>query len=195
MGMAKKEDYSQLVLDIGRLLKEGRKKAAFALNCIITKTYWEIGKRIIEYERRGKRRAEYGIALLEKLSGDLQAEYGKGFSRRNISDMRRFYVIYNIWQTVSAKLSWSHYLGLIRIKDSNERAFYEKQTIEEGWDIGDLRRQISSCLFYRILPDKRAQQKLSAQGAHAKSADNVIKDPYVLEFLGFSDNSISFGAI
>ncbi|HII15752.1 MAG TPA: DUF1016 domain-containing protein, partial [Nanoarchaeota archaeon] len=139
-----KEGYNRLVSEIGQLLEEGRKHAFLALNSIIADTYWNIGKRIVTFEQQGKKRAEYGAALLETLSHDLTFNYKKGFSRRNLSDMRRFYLLYRNWQTLSAKLSWSHYVELVRIENNEERAFYEKQSLEENWGIRDLRRQINS---------------------------------------------------
>ena len=95
------------------------------------KATWEIGRRIIEYEQHGKERAEYGSELLTKLSKDLRQRYGKGFGRRNVLDMRRFYLAYQKWQTVSAKLSWSHYIALVSISDDTTRKFYKKHTPNE----------------------------------------------------------------
>lgn len=119
------KNYRGLITEIGILLEQGRKQAYYAVNNILVKTYWEIGKKIVEYEQKGKERAEYGTALLENISKDLNQKYGKGFSRRNLLDMRRFYLNYQIWQTVSAKLPWSHYVELLAIEDHLERSFYE----------------------------------------------------------------------
>src|SRR3990167_3677659 len=104
----KSTQYDALLLDIGRILEAGRKQAYQAVNSILVKTYWEIGKQIVEFEQEGKEKAEYGSKLLDTLSKDLRFRYGKGFSRRNVLDMRRFYLIYSNWQTLSAELSWSH---------------------------------------------------------------------------------------
>lgn len=107
------KEYNHLIIQIGSLLANGRKQAYCAVNHILVKTYWEIGKRIVEYEQQGKEKAEYGSGLLNRLSKDLKLKYGRGFSRRNVLDMRRFYLTYPIWQTVSAELSWSHYIDVI----------------------------------------------------------------------------------
>src|SRR3989344_1114745 len=133
-----KNDYSLLFNSIGSLLEQGRKQAYQAVNQILVSTYWQIGKQIIEYEQYGEEKAEYGSALLDKISRDLKMKYGKGFSRRNILDMRRFYQSYPKWQTVSAELSWSQYVELLSIDESLERSFYEKQCINERWSVREL---------------------------------------------------------
>ena len=127
--------YTVLLENIGNTLITGRNKANKAINVELLKTKWEIGHHIIEYEQEGNETAEYGSDLLNKLSKDLKLRYGKGFSRRNVLDMRRFYVSYSNWQTVSANLSWSHYVELLGIKNELERKFYEKQCLHEGWSI------------------------------------------------------------
>jgi hypothetical protein len=100
--------YKNLLSDIGYILENGRKQAYRSLNDVLIKTYWKIGKSIVEFEQKGNLKAEYGAKLLERLSRDLKFCYGKGFCRRNVLDMRRFYILYPIWQTLSAELSWSH---------------------------------------------------------------------------------------
>ena len=112
------KNYRSLIKDIGSILEEGRKQAFRVVNNILTKTYWEIGSQIVEFEQIGNEKAAYGSKLLHRLSKDLRLTYGKGFSRRNILDMRRFYIIYPKWRTVSAKLSWSQYVELLRIDEN-----------------------------------------------------------------------------
>lgn len=178
-------EYEKLIKNIGLLLEHGRRQAVAAINQILVKTYWDIGKQIVEYEQSGKERAEYGSGLLDKLSYDLKLRYGKGFSRRNILDMRRFYVCYKNWQTVSAELSWSHYIELLSIDDELERGFYEKQCTHERWSVRELKRQINAALFQRIAlsKDKKEILELSKKGQVAQTAKDIVKDPYVLEFL------------
>ncbi|MBU0460511.1 MAG: DUF1016 N-terminal domain-containing protein [Candidatus Woesearchaeota archaeon] len=106
-----KNKYEQLISNIGVILEEARKNVYTHINQTLVKTYWEVGKEIVEFEQEGKEKAEYGSQLLEKISRDLKLKYGKGFSRRNLLDMRRFYLAYRKWQTVSAKLNWSHYIN------------------------------------------------------------------------------------
>src|SRR3989344_9168337 len=114
--------YNLLIKNIGRILEEGRREAIRSVNQILVQTYWEIGKQIVEYEQKGKEKAEYGSKLLDTLSKDLKLRYGKGFSRRNVLDMRRFYLIYSNWQTLSAELSWSHYVALLSVEDCLEKS-------------------------------------------------------------------------
>lgn len=115
-----------------------------------------------------------------RLSRDLKLRYGKGFGRRNVLDMRRFYLAYPKWQTVSAKLSWSHYIVLLGVSDDNARKFYEKQAIHENWSKRELERQIDSSLFERqaLSRDKKGVLQLSEKGHIAYNPTEVIKDPY-----------------
>jgi len=108
-------EYYKLLANIGDILQKGRDKVYKSINNILVQTYWNIGKSIVEFEQKGNLKAEYGTELLDKLSKDLKSRFGKGFSRRNVLDMRRFYVAYPKWQTVSAKLGWSHYVQLISV--------------------------------------------------------------------------------
>ncbi|MCK5061663.1 DUF1016 family protein [Candidatus Parcubacteria bacterium] len=184
------QNYKNLIQDIGLILKQGKRQAYQAVNNILVKTYWEVGKRIVEFEQDGKITAEYGTELLDKLAQDLKSQFGKGFSRRNVLDMRRFYVAYPKWQTVSAELSWSHYIQFIGIDDKLARSFYEKQCIKEKWSIRELNRQKNSALFERIAlsKDKKGILKMSKKGQSIKQAEDIIKEPYVLEFLGIPEN-------
>jgi len=181
----KDNDYNQLISSVGVLLEQARKDVYYQINQILVKTYWEIGKRIVEFEQKGKEKAEYGSGLLDKLSKDLKLKYGKGFSRRNVLDMRRFYINYSKWQTVSSKLSWSHYIELLGLEDSLERGFYEKQCLMERWSVRELVRQKNSALFQRLALSKNSTElvKLSKQGQVIEKPEDIIKDPYVLEFL------------
>ncbi|MBS3127999.1 DUF1016 family protein [Candidatus Woesearchaeota archaeon] len=185
-----KTGYHTLISDIGKILQEGRKHAFYAVNTILVKTYWEIGKQIVKYEQKGKERAEYGSTLLDNLSKDLKIKYGKGFSRRNLLDMRRFYCAYPIRQTLSAKLSWSHYVELIGIEDDLSRHFYEKQSMHENWSVRELKRQINSALFQRIAlsKDEKGVLELSKKGQVIEKAEDVVKDPYIFEFLDLPEN-------
>ncbi len=121
--------YHSLVGDIGRLLEQGRSQAVKQVNTILVDTYWQVGKSIVEFEQAGTLKAEYGKELLVNLSKDLKNKYGKGFSRSNLQYMRLLYVHYPKRQTLSGKLSWSHYVELLSISDDAGRAFYEKQCL------------------------------------------------------------------
>ena len=177
--------YTQLVNSIGELLESARKQVARTINTILVETYWKIGKRIVEYEQKGENRADYGEKLLKKLSKDLSIKYGKGFSRSNLQYMRLLYIKYPKCQTLSGKLSWSHYVELLSVTDDLTRSFYEKQCIKENWSVRELRRQINSMLFERIAlsKDKKGVLKLAKKGQVIEKEEDIIKDPYVLEFL------------
>ena len=185
-----KPNYGKLIKNIGKILEQGRKQAYTAVNIILLQTYWQIGKEIINFEQKGQERAEYGTQLLEKLSADLKINYGKGFSRRNVLDMRRFYLFNKKWQTVSAKLSWSQYVELLHIDNDLERKFYQIQSEKEKWSVRELKRQINSALFQRLAlrKDKQNIIKLSKEGNTTIQAQDMVKDPYILEFLKIPEN-------
>lgn len=180
-----KNKYKELLANIALAIDAARQNAVKAVNAQLVKANWEIGRHIVEFEQQGNERAEYGSDLLARLSGDLQQKYGKGFGRRNVLDMRRFYLAYQKWQTVSAKLSWSHYIALIGITDNVARRFYEKQCIHDNWSVRELERQINASLFERLSlsKDKKGVLQLSKNGHVVSSIDEAIKNPYVLDFL------------
>ncbi|MFH1564716.1 MAG: PDDEXK nuclease domain-containing protein [bacterium] len=182
--------YKSLINNIGEILEEGRKQTFVAVNNILVKTYWEIGRSIVEYEQAGNEKAEYGSKLLNKLAKDLKFNYGKGFSISNVYIMRQFYIKYPKFQTVSGKLSWSHYVELLGVSDDLARGFYEKQCIKDKWSVRELRRQANSMLFERIAlsKDKKGVLELSKKGQLIKQGQDVIKEPYILEFLGIPEN-------
>jgi len=182
------KDYNGLISDIGRILEDRRKQAFYAVNSLLVKTYWEIGKRIVEYEQQGNVRAEYGSALLDNLSLDLIRKFGKGFSRDNLEKMRRFYSLFKNSETVSRKLSWSHYCLLLRIENDLARQFYLIETEKESWSVRGLDRQINSMLFERIglSTGKKGLMDISKKGQRIDAPKDIIKDPYVLEFLSLT---------
>ena len=155
--------YGQLIRNIGSLLETGKKQAVSAVNQAMVRTYWEIGKHIVEYEQAGNEKAEYGSETLKRLSRDLTERYGNGFGMSNINKMRKFYSLYPILQTVSAKLSWSHYV--------------------------ELRRQMKSMLFQRLVLSKEKTEviRLSTEGQVVEKAEDILKDPYVFEFVGLPE--------
>jgi len=177
--------YIQLLNSIGITIEQARQNAIKDVNTELVKANWEIGRHIVEYEQHGQERAEYGSKLLTKLSKDLKQLYGRGFGRRNILDMRRFYLGYQKWQTVSAKLSWSHYIALVAVSDDNARKFYEKHTLNENLSVRELERQIDSSLFERLAlsKDKKGVLQLSETGHIVSHPTEAVKDPYVLDFL------------
>ena len=181
--------YGQLIRNIGSLLETGKKQAVSAVNQAMVRTYWEIGKHIVEYEQAGNKKAEYGSETLKRLSRDLTERYGNGFGMSNINKMRKFYSLYPILQTVSAKLSWSHYVELLKIEDYMERSFYLKECEQESWGVRELRRQMKSMLFQRLVLSKEKTEviRLSTEGQVVEKAEDILKDPYVFEFVGLPE--------
>lgn len=182
--------YSDMINSIDILLEESRKKVYTQVNQILVRTYWNIGKIISEFESLSK--TSYGNKLFERIAKDLRKKYGKGFSRSNVIYMRLLYSKYTKSQTLSDQLSWSHYVELLMIGSDVERSFYEKQCINEKWSIRELRRQKNSSLFHRIALSKNKKQvlKLAKKGITINKADDIVKDPYVLEFLGFPEKEV-----
>ena len=179
---------------IKELMDSARNSIARSVNNILVQTYWEIGRIIVEEEQGHCDRAEYGKQLIIELSKKLTREYGKGFSRSNLQNMRNFYLTYPICQTVSSKLSWSHYCELLSISDEQKRNFYEKETINANWSVRELKRQIKTSLFERLLlsvGDKNKEKvwELALHGNEIHKASDIVKDPYVFEFLGIPDET------
>lgn len=162
---------------------------ASSVNSTMTETYWLIGKYIVETEQDGQIKAAYGTKLLTTLSHELTLRLGKGYSRPNLNNMRKFYLKYPICQTVSDKLSWSHICELIKIEDDLERSFYEKQAVNEKWGVRELQRQMDSSLFLRLAVsrDKEGILALANQGIEIQKPEDVIKDTYTLEFLNLPE--------
>ena len=154
--------------EIRGLLKSARENIVSTINSTMAKTYFLIGKRIVEEEQNGEKRAEYGKKLIKELSKKLTKEFGKGFSERNLEQMRKFYLAYSIPQTLSAefRLSWSHYLILMRMENLDERNFYEIEAIENNWSLRELRRQLDSALYERLVlsRDKEKVKSLALKG-------------------------------
>ena len=186
--------YDSVFNDIKLVLEQGRRRAVAHVNHEMLVTYWNIGRIIVEHEQANPNRAEYGTATLKRLSRELTEAYGKGFSRSNLQNMRLLYLDYPICQTLSGKLSWSHYCELLIISDPDKRRFYERECIAAGWSVRELKRQISTSLYERLIPSGSAS---SAQRRLAPSNDktrvlqpaDIIKDPYGFEFLGIPDDA------
>ena len=177
---------------IKELMDNARNSVAKEVNNILIQTYWEIGRIIVEDEQGNSDRAEYGKQLITDLSKRLTKEYGKGFSRSNLQNMRNIYLSYPICQTLSGKLSWSHYCELLSISDEKKRSFYEKETVSANWSVRELKRQIKTSLFERLLLSSGDENKekvldLALKGNEIATPSDVVKDPYVFEFLGLPE--------
>jgi predicted nuclease of restriction endonuclease-like (RecB) superfamily len=214
--------YPEFVLQLVGLLEQARRNSARSVNAIMTATYWEIGRRIVEQEQRGQRRAQYGKALLHRLAADLTSRFGKGFSERNLLAMREFFLAWSIPQTVSAELiepggkgdsqenpqtasaksaglvrpspfplPWSHYVRLLSVNNRQARDFYEAEALRGGWSVRQLDRQIATQFFERTQLSRNKAALLRrgqpADSGESLTAEQEIKDPFVLEFLGLKD--------
>lgn len=206
-----------LITDLASLIEQGRKTAVQYVNTALAVTYWLMGRRIVEFEQKGKQRAKYGEATSRRISEDLTKKFGKGFSLPQLKNIRKFYLTYTeksytassqlkqktksqtlssqsvviIPNTLSAQfpLSWSHYCLLMRLDESFKREFYEVECIRGNWSVRQLDRQIQSMLYERTALSKRKLSVIAK--AHEKSItlgpEDEIKDPYILEFLGLKD--------
>lgn len=184
---------NNLFNQIESIISENKNKMAYQINTTLVNTYFNIGKIIVENEQNGTIRAEYGKDILKNLSKKLTTKFGTGFSRSNLQNMRIFYTKYKNCQPLASNLSWSHYCYLIYIEDNNERSFYEKECINSKWSKRELKRQIDSALFQRILlsegkTNKEKVLELSKKGHTINNPTDILKEPYVFEFLGIKEN-------
>ena len=179
-------DYQQLVSNITSLWHKAKENAINAVNTELLDANWQTGKYIVEFEQGGKVRAEYGKQLLVNLAKDLTLHNGRGFSRSNLSYMRKFYLSFPKCETVSHKLTWSHYFEILKCDEPLEMQFYLKQCIKEGWKVRELKRQMKSALFQRLAlsTDKEGVLALANEGHQVMKPQDIIRDPFVLEFTG-----------
>ena len=186
-----KTDLQELTKSIQLLVEERKKQISRNVNNEILLTYWEIGRLIVDKETKKNINQKSSRALILDLSKVLSIQIGKGYNRSNLTYMRLFYIKYPIGVTLSHQQSWSHYIEFLKIDDVLERGFYEKQSTIEKWSVRELRRQKDSALFQRLAlsKDKEGILKLSQQGQIIDNEEDLVKDPYVLEFLGLPEKS------
>ena len=210
-----------LVAEVRSLIQSARHMAASTVNTLQVRTNFEIGRRIVEREQKGEKRAGYGQELLKALSARLTSEFGQGFSVSNLQLMRKFFIEYKfrIQQQAAVKLtvakiqqqpavefspviakpsqkspftlSWTHYVLLLTVKDLDERSFYEIEAASEGWSIPEMKRQVAACLYERLAlsRSKTAVRKLAHEGQIVTRPEDILKEPYVLEFLGLEEKT------
>ncbi len=199
--------YANSLGEMVQLMELARRTAARSVNAIMTATYWDIGRRIVELEQKGAARAEYGQHLIERLSKDLGDRFGRGFQKSNLFQMRAFYLAYphagesiqpeslstQIFQTLSGKfpLPWSHYIKLLSVKSAEARQFYETEALRGGWSVRQLSRQINTQYYERTLLSRNKSEMLErgaiARPGEALTPEEELKDPFVLEFLDLKD--------
>lgn len=186
-------DNPAILIEIKQVIEQARKQVKQTVNHAMVNAYWQIGRLIVEQEQQGATRAEYGKTQLALLSTQLTAQFGKGYSSRNLRNMRSFYLAFSKWQTVSAKLSWSHYSTLIRIENENARLWYMQEASQQNWSVRALERQIGTLYYERLLSSKEKQpvEHEAQQNTQvlAESAKDYLRDPYILDFLNLQDKS------
>lgn len=181
-----------LVNEIASIITNARNNVAKQVNNELLNAYWNIGRVIVEDELKNNR-GEYGKKQLLAISKNLTNKFGKVFSQSNLYNMKMFYTKYPIFQSVTGKLSWTHYCELLYISDDDKRSFYEKEAINANWSVRELKRQISSSLFERLLlsngeTNKKKVLELALKGNEIAKPEDIVKDPYVFEFLGLPEN-------
>ncbi len=175
-----------IIADIKTIIVQSKDNAIRAVDHQRTLMYWHIGRRIFEEEQEGKDRADYGTFLIKYLSGQLQPEFGSGFSVRQIELFRQFYRTFPIANALRSQLSWTQYKLLIRLDNQDKIEFYIAETVKNNWTSRQLERQVYSSLYERLLlsNDKESVLAVAKNEKLPSDAKEIIKDPMVLEFLG-----------
>ena len=176
--------------EVRKILQEARNKVYKATNNAMVEAYWNIGRIIVE-KQSGNKKAEYGTALLKNLSKEMTKEFGKGFTVANLKNMRQFYLTFPKSYALRSELSWTHYRLLMRVENENARNFYIEETIKSNWSTRQLERQITTLFYERILSSKnkkKVSQEIYKLEPKKNRPEDIIKDPYVLEFLGLPEN-------
>ncbi|AAL95641.1 DUF1016 domain-containing protein [Fusobacterium nucleatum subsp. nucleatum ATCC 25586] len=177
--------------EIKSILEQARNKVYKVANSTMVQAYWNIGRVIVE-KQGGNNKAEYGAALIKNLSKKMTKEFGKGFTVANLKNMRQFYLIFQKSYALRSELTWTHYRLLMRVENENARNFYIEECIKSNWSTRQLERQITT-LFYERLLSSKDKEKVSKEiyklEPQIKKAEDIIKDPYVLEFLGLLENT------
>ena len=188
---------------VAAIILAARKSVVRHTNSTMVATYYMIGMQIVEHEQAGQTRAQYAKNILPLLSQKLKNQFGKGFSVDNLENMRKFYLVYSISENGSRKLKnnkfelpaftlgWSHYLILCRIKAEAERKFYEIEAASNDWNLEELQRQLNTALYERLALSKNKKKvlELSKKGQIIAQPKDIIKNPYILEFLGLEEKS------
>lgn len=187
------EKNNKMISEITELVTKVKSELANEINKSVVFVYWNIGKIIVSNESEYNNRLEYGKEVLKGLSDELTKYLGKGYSVSNLKYMRMFYKAYPNFDAISSNLSWSHYLELMIIEDKDKRNFYEKECINSNWSVRELRRQLDTSLFERLLlsdgkTNKEKIYELSTKGQELNKPSDIIKQPYVFEFLGVKEN-------
>ncbi len=179
-----------LWLKVRELINNARNKIYSHINNTTVHTYWHIGRLIVEEEQHGEKRASYGKAVVVSLATKFAENGEKGFDQFNLWKMRQFYLLYPILDAVRPELSWTHYRLLLKVAEDNRRSFYEVECVKSRWSTRELERQIASLLYDRLAlsRDKEGLLRLAESGAEPSKPSDIIKDPFVLEFVGLPED-------
>jgi predicted nuclease of restriction endonuclease-like (RecB) superfamily len=182
----------ETLVRIRQILTQARHKAWQSVNVTMVQAYWDVGREIVEEEQLGKERAGYGTQLLKTLAARLTKDFGNGYRMRNLAYMRDFYLTYPILHAVRAELSWTHYRLLLSVEKLEARQFYEAEAIRASWSTRELDRQIHSSLYERLAlsRDVEGTLRLAGQGAEAAKPEDIIRDPFVMEFTGLESRDV-----
>ena len=172
---------NNLAQSVKDIIIQSRSRVFRMVNATLLDTYWNIGRLIVEDEQEGNTKSIYGKATLKNLSKELTLEFGKGFDYTNLTNMRNFYLAFPILDALRQELSWTHYRLLSRVDSEQKRMYYLNESIEGNWNSRTLQRQINSLSFDRVLENKNDASK-------QETIQNIIKDPYIFEFLGLENN-------
>lgn len=177
--------------EIKSILEQARNKVYKVANSTMVEAYWNIGRVIVE-KQGGSNKAEYGTALIKNLSKKMTKEFGKGFTVANLKNMRQFYLTFQKSYALRSELTWTHYRLLMRVENENARNFYIEECIKSNWSTRQLERQITTLFYERLLSSKdkeKVSKEICKLEPQNKKAEDIIKDPYVLEFLGLPENT------
>ena len=187
-----KQSNNQFYQDIKSILQTARDNAYKSVNFIMVEAYWNVGKKIVEVEQQGETKAKYGSNLIGELSKQLTVDLGAGFTPQNLRNMRQFYLAFSNCYTLCSELSWSHYRLIMRIENEKARDYYIQESIASNWSVRALERQINSLYYERVISSQEKQPVIDEAKENTKNlqltAKDIIKDPYVLEFLDLKDN-------
>lgn len=191
MNKVLRQSTEALYKQVALVLNEARNRVLQTVNSTMVLAYWEIGRLIVEHEQKGKARAGYGEFLIKGLSERLAVDFGKGFAPRNLWYIRNFYLAFPKVNALRSQLSWTHYRLLLKVENNEARGFYEVETVKSRWSSRELDRQINSLLFERLAlsKDKKQILKMAKEGHAVDEPKDLIKDPYVLEFLNIKEDA------
>jgi len=185
------ENTNTLYDTINKILEEARNTVYRTANFTMVQAYWNIGKAIVEEEQNGKNRAEYGKEIIQQLSHKLTKNHGKGFNTTNLWYIRQFYQVFQNFHSLRGELSWTHYRLLLKVESEKARQFYMGEAVECNWSTRTLERQIGNLYYERMLMSQNTEivKAEATEKQTLQEPQDIIKDPYVLDFLGLKDNT------